>query len=65
MSEIEPCAKTNYFLKIVICEIICICLVLSCIFISKLFFKKEYNAFCDLYKKYAVVNTDVEEVMKN
>ncbi len=65
MPEKELESRNNYFLKIVICEIICVCLVLACVFVSKLFFKKEYNDFFSLYEKYALINTDVKEVIDN
>ncbi len=63
MPEKELETKNNYFLKIIICEIICVCLVLATVFVSKLFFKKEYDSFYSLYEKYAIPDTDIEEVI--
>lgn len=65
MPETEYTEKSGNFLKIILCEILCVCLILSTIFLSKLFFKKEYDNFKKLYQKYALPDTSVEEVIKN
>lgn len=65
MSEKEDIEKGGNFFKIIVCEMICVCLILSTIFVAKLFFKKEYDAFKKLYEKYALPDTSIEEVIKS
>lgn len=61
----ESDIKKDYFLHIVITEIICIAIILFSVFICKLFFKGEFNTFSEYYETYATQKTRVEEVVES
>ena len=61
----ESDIKKDYFLHIVITEIICIAIILFSVFICKLFFKGEFKTFSEYYETYATQKTRVEEVVES
>ena len=53
------------FYKAVIIESIVVLLILLSILTLKYFFKKEFKKVQDFHEKYIVVDTDINEVLKN
>jgi len=55
--------KKEYYIKILLTELICVGIIVLTVLVTKYFFKPQFSSLQKLWEKYATLQTKISEVL--